>query len=129
MTFQRDKKTHPNLKIYNFPDDKKLCACKAIDSYLGRCNIWRVEEGQFLVSYIKPHKLVSPSTVSRWLGQVLAMPGTHKEVFKAHATQSASSSKTEVTGVWLTDTIKQGHWCQVSTFKTLKNIKEYDSNF
>ena len=48
---------------------------------------------------------------------------------KVHTTQPASSSKTEVTGVWLTDTIKQGHWFQVSTFKTLKNIKEYDSNF
>ena len=57
-----------------------------------------VGESQFLVSHIKLHKLVSPSTVSRRLGQVLAIAGIDTEVFKAHSTRSASSSKAEVTG-------------------------------
>ena len=47
---------------------------------------WGVEESQFLVSYLKPHKPVSPTTVSRWLGQALAMAGIDTEVFKAHST-------------------------------------------
>ena len=111
---QRDKKPHPNLKFYNSPDDSKLYVCKAIDSYLERGNVWGVGESQFLVSHIKPHKLVSPSTVSRWLGQVFAMAGIETEVFKAHSTRSASSSKAEVTGVSLRDIIKQGHWSQAS---------------
>ena len=128
---QRDKKPHPNLKFYNFPDDSKLYVCKVINSNLQRGNVWGVEESQFLVSHIKPHKPVSPSTVSRWLGQVLAMAGINTEVFKAHSTRSASSSKAEVTGVSLTDVIKQGHWSQASTFQRFyrKSIKEYDSNF
>ena len=74
---------------------------------------------------------MSPSTVSKGLGEVLAMAGINTEVFKAHSTQSASSSKAEVTGVSLTDIIKQGNWSQASTFQRFykKSIKEYDSNF
>ena len=121
-TCRRGKKPHPNLKFYNFPGDSKLCVCKAIDSYLERSNVWGVEESQFLVSHIKPHKPVSPSTVSRWLGQVLAMAGINTEVFKAHSTRAASSSKAEVTGVSLTDIIKQGHWSQ--TFNLSKILQK-----
>ena len=130
-TCRRGKEPHPNLKFYNFPGDSKLCVCKAIDSYLERRNIWGFGESQFLVGHIKPHKLVSPSTVSRWLGQVLAMAGINTDVFRAHTTRSASSSKAEVTGVSFTDIIKQGHWSQASTFQRFyrKTIKEYNSNF
>ena len=96
-----------------------------------KCNVWRVKESQFIVSHIKPHKPVSPSRVSRWLGQVLAMTGINTEGFKAHLTRSLSSSKAEITGVYLTDIIKQGNWSQTSTFQRFyrKSIKEYNSNF
>ena len=81
-TCRRGKKPHPNLKFYNFPGDSKLGVCKAIDSYLERRNVWGFEESQLLVSHIKPHKPVSPSTVSRWLGQVLAMAGINTSLVK-----------------------------------------------
>ena len=113
-TCQRGKKPYPNLKFYNFPGDSKLSLCKAIDSYLKRRNFWGVGESQFLVSHIKPHKPVSPSTVTGWLGQVIAIAGINIEVFKMHSTRSASSSKAEVTAVSLVDIIKQGHWSQPS---------------
>ena len=130
-TCRRGKKPHLNLKFYNFPGDKKLCVCKAVDSYLERNNAWGVGESQFLVSHIKPYKSVSPSTVFRWLGQVLAMVGINTEVFKAHSIRSASSSKTELTGFSLIDIIKQGHWSQTSIFQKFyrKSIKEYDAIF
>ena len=74
---------------------------------------------------------MSPSTVSRWLGEVLAMTDINTEVFKAHSTRAVPSSKAKVTGVSLTDTIKQGNWSQASTLQRFyrKSIKEYDSNF
>ena len=124
-TCRRGKKPHLNLNFYNFPGDNKLCVCKAIDYFLERRYVWGVGESQFRVSHIKPHKPVSPSTVSRWLGQVLAMAGFDTEVFKAHSTRSASFSRAEVTGISLTDIIKQGHWSQASTFQRFyrKSIK------
>ena len=130
-TCRRGKKPYPNLKFCNFPGDSKLCVCKAIDSYLKRRNFWGAGESQFLVSHIKPHKPVSPSTVTGWLEQVIAMVDINIEMFKMRSTRSASSSKAEVTAVFLTDIIKQGHWSQALTFQRFyrKSIKEYDSNF
>ena len=130
-TCRMGKKFYPNLKFYNFPGDSKLCVYKAIDSYLERRNVSGVEESQFLVSHVKPHKPMSLSTVCKWLGQILAMACINTEVFKAHSTRAASSSKSEVTGISLTDIIKQGQWSQSSTFQRFyrKSIKEYDSNF
>ena len=94
-TCQRGKKPHPNLKFYNFSVDK-LCVCKAIDSYILKGIMFEgFGESQFLVSHIKPHKPVSLSTVSRWLGKVLAMTGIDTEVFQVHSTRSALPSKAE----------------------------------
>ena len=74
---------------------------------------------------------MSPSTVARWLVQLLSMTYIDTEVFKGHSTRSASSSMVEVTGVSLTHIIKQGHWFQASAFQIFLriNIKEYASNF
>ena len=82
-------------------------------------------ESQFFISHIKPHKPMSPSTVL-WLVQVLAMAGIDMEGFHAApSTRSLLSSLAEVTGVSLTDIIKQGHWSQTSTFQKFyrKNAK------
>ena len=115
-----------SFKISQVSTNSVYSVCKTIDSYLERFG-----ECQFLVSHIKPHKPVPPSTFSSWLGQVLVMAGINTEVFKAHSTQSASSSKVEVTGVSLKDIIKQGHWSQAATFQRFyrKDVKEYDSDF
>ena len=90
-----------------------------------------VGESPFFVSHISPHKVLSPSTVSRWLGQVFSIVGIYTEIFKAQSIWWASSSKTEVTGISQTDIIKQGQWSQASTFQKMltKNIKENDFNF
>ena len=88
-------------------------------------------ERQFFISHIKPHKPVSPSAVM-WLVQVLAMAGIDMEGFHAaHSLLSSEVLLAEVTGVSLTDIIKQGHWSQTSTFQKFyrKNAKDYDSNF
>ena len=51
-TCERGKKPHPNLKFCNFLGGGKPCACKAIDSYLERHNVWGVGESQFLVTIL-----------------------------------------------------------------------------
>ena len=118
-------------KFYNFPGENKLCVFKTIDLYLERRKVWEIGKSQFLVSHIKLHKPVSPSTASKWLGQVRAMAYIEREVFKAHSNRSASPSKAEVTEISLTNIIKQGQWSQASIFQRFyrKSIKEYDSNF
>ena len=65
------------------------------------------------------------------MGQILAIAGIDKEVFKANSTWSASSLKTVVNEVSLTGVIKQGHWSQALTFQRfyIRCIKECNSNF
>lgn len=59
-----------------------------------------------------------PSTLSRWLGQLLTMASVDAKAFNVLSTQSAApSSKAEVTAVSLTDIIKQSHGSQTSTFQ------------
>ena len=53
------------MKYYPFKENRNLCVCHDIEVYLERTGIIRVEETQLLVSFIKPHKLVSTSKVSR----------------------------------------------------------------
>ena len=70
-TCQRGKKSHSNLKFYNFAGDNILCVCKVIDFYL--------------------NKPTSPSTVYWWLGQVLAMASINTGIFKAYLARSTPS--------------------------------------
>ena len=41
------------------------------------------QESQFLVSFVKPHKAVTSSTVSSWLKEGLSMTGIDITMFKS----------------------------------------------
>ena len=112
QTCQRGKKPHPNLKFYNFFNDKEFCVSKAIDSHLEKRNAWGLGECQCI-----SHKNRCLRLQFLWLGQVLAMTGIDPEGFKAHSTRSASSPKAEVTRVSLTDIIKQDNCPRFQLFK------------
>ena len=116
-TWSKDRPKPQNVKLYKFFEDKKLCPCNTLESYLTRRKSWGVKEPQVLVSFTKPHKPVCSSTVSRWLKQILGLAGIDTSIFKGHSTRSASSSKAEVSGASVSDIMKQGHWSRTSTFQ------------
>ena len=58
-----------------------------------RTEVMREEETQTLINFIKPHKVMSSSTVSRWLMNALSAAGIDTNTFAAHSTRAASSSK------------------------------------
>lgn len=51
----------------------------------------------FLVSFKPPHEAVIPTTIVRWVVNVLRKAGTNVNYFGAHLTRSASSSKVSKT--------------------------------
>ena len=61
--------------------------------YLKRTEVIREDETQTLINFIKPHKAMSSSTVSRWLMNALSAAGIDTNTFLAHYTRAASSSK------------------------------------
>ena len=86
QTCQRGKRPNHNQKFYNFPRDNNSVK-QSIHILNG---VWRVGESQF-VSHIKTHK--PASSVSRWLGQVLAMPGIENRKFRGKKLSSSFNYK------------------------------------
>ena len=72
---------------------------------------------QILVSFFNPHKAVSCSIVSKWLKQALEISGINTEIFKGHSTHVASSTKTTLCRVYVSDILKYGNWLNAYTFQ------------
>jgi len=74
-------------------------------------------ETQLLLSFVKPHKAVSTSTISRWLVEILGLSGIDTSTFTGHSTRAASTSKAKILGVPTKEILKRGHWSKESTFR------------
>ena len=74
---------------------------------------------------------MSSSTVSRWLKQILEMPGIDINIFKGYSTRAASSAKADISGVSVSCIMKQGHWSRVSTFQNYykKDLLDPGANY
>ena len=65
----------------------------ALDDYLEKTANLRDGETNLLIAAIKTNKKVAVLTVSRWLKDVLQLSVINIDIFKAHSTRSASTSK------------------------------------
>ena len=59
---------------------------------------------------------------------MIGQSGIDTDIFKAHSTRSAATSKASNVAISLTEIIKQGHWSNSSTFKKFyhKEIRNKD---
>ena len=73
------------------------------------------------LSSIRPHNAVLSCTISAWLKKTLKQTGINTDLFKAHSTRSASSSKASVGGVPLVEILKRGSWSHDSTWQRFYN--------
>ena len=86
-----------------------MCVVKFLDAYLDRTKIWRDGKNQLLLSSIQPHKEVCSSTISRWLKETLVLSGIIEILdFGGHSTRSASTSKAELSGLFVKEVLDQG---------------------
>ena len=94
-------KSSPIVKFHAHEKDPRLCVVKCIDEYLLRSNSWRSGgKTKLLLSSICPHKKITSSTVSKWIKDILVLPGVIKFWdFSAHSTRSAATSKTDFFGL------------------------------
>jgi len=54
--------------------------------------------------------------VSTWIVGYLKLAGVNTDLFKAHSTRSAATSKVAKAGVSLKEIVKRGRWSKESTF-------------
>ena len=108
-----------------FPSNIVLCPVSTLRAYLERTGPLRGGESRLFVSFIKPHKAVTSSTIARWLRTMLELSGIDSSIFGAHSTRSASTSAAARGGVTLEDILKAANWSSESVFQKFYH-KEVD---
>ena len=98
------KQSRSTSQITNFffpslPEEDSLCPMSTLKEYENRIKPLRGGETKLLVAIIKPHKVVSSSTVARWLKSLLEASGIDISIFSAHSVRGASSSAAAITGI------------------------------
>ncbi|XP_028394449.1 uncharacterized protein LOC114518643 [Dendronephthya gigantea] len=116
----------PPIKILSYPHDIRLCPVAHLKCYITKTKTLR-RHSTLLLSYVKPHKPVTNSTIGRWVKGILQESGIDK-MFSAHSSRTASSSYGILLGLPLKDVLKAGGWSNAETFAKHYN-KPIESNF
>ena len=83
----------PPVVLKAFPADSLLRVDTYLREYLKPTKPLRGSETKLLISCIKPYKLVSKETVSRWIPSVMEAAGIDNKAFKPHSTRAAGTLK------------------------------------
>uniref|UniRef100_A0A1X7UXX1 Tyr recombinase domain-containing protein n=1 Tax=Amphimedon queenslandica TaxID=400682 RepID=A0A1X7UXX1_AMPQE len=109
----------------SFPQNPILCPVETISVYIDKTNQIGGNETRLFLSFIKPQKAVTSSTIARWLRKVLEQARINTEIFRAHSTRGASASAAARGRVTLEDILKAANWSSESVFQKFYN-KEFD---
>jgi len=81
----------------SFPGNDCLCVGTCLQEYEVRTLQWRPQDpskpSRLLLSHIRPHKPVSPTTLARWLKELMHLAGIDTSVFKGHSVRGAVTTK------------------------------------
>ena len=118
---------------YFFPKFKQnplLCPIDAVSSYMDKTSPFRRREGEVTnQAFIKPHHVVTSSTIARWLETTLEQAGIDTAIFKAHSTRGALTSAAALRGVTTSDIILAADWSSDSVFRRFYYKPVHDPTF
>ena len=107
-----------------YPSNRKICIVTTINQYLEITKDLRTTD-QVVISYKKPHKAVTTSTISKWCKVILGKSGIDVEKYLSHSTRSASTSKAKIKGLSLSEINKAAGWKETSTFRHFYDKKMF----
>lgn len=127
------KQSRPNCKSFymtleKFPSEEKLCIFHSLTEYLKRTDGLRNGCDKVFISFLKPHKQVSKSTIARWIKTFLGSAGIDIKKFSAHSTRAASSSAAKQNGVPVGEILKRAGWSSEKTFLKFYNLNIVKNN-
>lgn len=103
------------IEILSHTQDPKLC----LETHIKQC-ITNTESlrqtSTLLISYTKPHKAVTNSTIAGWVKSTLIEAGVDVSIFSAHSSRTAASSYGLLSGLPLRDILKAGGWSNAEVF-------------
>ena len=117
-----------SVELFAYQQNTKLCVVAAIKLYLQVTQVQQKENGQkqLLLSTLAPHQADKKSTVAGCVKAILGSAGIDTNLFTAHSTRAASTSKAKVKGLSLEDILKRGNWSNKSI--SLKYYHKFVSN-
>ena len=104
------------IELTAFDPDINLCVVTHLDQYLAKTESLRGSTSQLLLSYVKPHKAISNTTIGKWSTSVLKDAGIDVTKFASHSRRSASISYAAQTSLTLKEILKAGGWSNAQTF-------------
>ena len=103
-----------------FVSSPSIRPVSTLQEYEKKTSHMRCQSGDskpLFISYCKPHKPVSSSTIARWVKSMLAAVGIDITQFKAHSTRAVSTSAARRLGVSTADILRSANWSRESTFE------------
>ena len=116
------------LRFKGYAPDRRICIVTVLKEYLQRTRTVRNSD-QLFISYASPHGAVSKDTISRWVKTTLFLSGIDTNLFKAHSTRAASTSKAKFKNVPLSSIMQTAGWSGTSTFARYYDKKCEDFKF
>ena len=109
------------VQFTSYPADPRSCVVTTLKMYLARLRCKRGDYKQLFITYLKPFKQLSRSTISRWIKVVLCSSGINVEVLRQHSTRAAATSKASASLIPLDQILSTAGWSSVSTFAKFYN--------
>ncbi|XP_072166763.1 uncharacterized protein [Diadema setosum] len=113
----RPGRTGLKVALAAYPQDKRICVLACLNEYLRRTSSLRGQEKYLFISYRKPYKRVTTDTISRWLKDVMTRAGIDVDVYKAHSTRAATTSKAACNSVPMSEVLTHVGWSREGTFQ------------
>ena len=102
------------MVLLRYPD-QEICVVSHLEQYIEKTKDLRKDQN-LLISFVKPHKRITTSTISRWCVTVLKNAGVDITVFGSHSTRSASTAHCKKKGLSMKEINKAAGWSSSKTF-------------
>ena len=126
------KKTHPVHQLEPMTlmrySDAKICALSHLEKYRKVTKSIR-KSNKLQLSFVKPHRPISTSTLSRWCVSRPQQTGVDITVFGSYSTCSASTSHCQCKGLSIKQISKAARWSSVQTFARFYRKPKEEEHF
>ena len=118
----------PPLEIKTYKD-VELCVVSHLRQYIKLTeNLRKGDDKQLLLSYVKPYKPISTTTLSRWCVSIMKESGINVDIFGSHSTRAASTSRCKAEGPSFKEISESAGWSIERPF-ALYCDKSIEDNF
>lgn len=117
----RKGKRNPSLILKKYLPEEKLCVYRTLEEYIRRTKNVRQSVKRLFISFLKPHRPVTSSTISRWIKTIMSNSGIDIKKFQSHSVRGASTSTAKIIGVPVNEILKVAGWSNEQTFAVFYN--------